>query len=129
MGYGLGASSAAAFNVPAAKRAISIMGDGGFWHNGLSSGIGNAVFQQSDGVIVIVDNYYASATGGGTSCLARREPDRSTSNPIEAPCAVGDAMECRWIAHRAAKVRATIEGAHHRRQGPQGHHRAVRSAC
>ncbi|MGH6922601.1 MAG: thiamine pyrophosphate-dependent enzyme, partial [Propylenella sp.] len=34
MGYGLGPASASAFNVPAKKRAISIMGDGGFWHNG-----------------------------------------------------------------------------------------------
>src|SRR5690606_7794395 len=35
MGYGLGAAAAGALNVPAGKRAISIMGDGGFWHNGL----------------------------------------------------------------------------------------------
>ena len=60
----LGVSSAAAFNVEGSKRSIAIMGDGGFWHNGLSSGIGNAVFNQSDGVIVIVDNNYAAATGG-----------------------------------------------------------------
>ena len=37
MGYGLGPASASAFNVPAKKRPISIMGDGGFWHNGLNS--------------------------------------------------------------------------------------------
>jgi indolepyruvate ferredoxin oxidoreductase alpha subunit len=30
------------------KRAISVMGDGGFWHNGLTSGIANAVFNKSD---------------------------------------------------------------------------------
>ena len=29
------------------KRAIAVMGDGGFWHNGLTSGIGNAVFNQA----------------------------------------------------------------------------------
>ena len=68
MGYGLGAASSAAF--PAAdvdgapKRAISLMGDGGFWHNGLTSGIGNAAFNQTDGVTIIVDNGYAAATGG-----------------------------------------------------------------
>jgi len=32
------------------------MGDGGFWHNGLTSGIGNAVFNKSDGLVVVVDN-------------------------------------------------------------------------
>ena len=100
MGYGLGASSAAAFNVPAAKRPISIMGDGGFWHNGLSSGIGNAVFNKYDGVIVIVDNYYASATGGQDILSSRAEnPDRSTNNPIDrAVRGVGVQWCARWIA-------------------------------
>ena len=85
MGYGLGAASSAAFNVKGAKRAISIMGDGGFWHNGLTSGIGNAVFNKYDGVIVIVDNYYSSATGG-QDILSSRAPNamRVTNNPIEA---------------------------------------------
>ncbi|MFL6661680.1 MAG: thiamine pyrophosphate-dependent enzyme [Rhizobacter sp.] len=64
MGYGLGAAGAAALNVPAGKRAISVMGDGGFWHNGLTSGIANAVFNRSDNLTVVVDNSYTSATGG-----------------------------------------------------------------
>jgi indolepyruvate ferredoxin oxidoreductase alpha subunit len=65
MGYGLGWAGAAAFNTPgAARRTISIMGDGGFWHNGLTSGVGNAVFNQSDSVLVVVDNSYTAATGG-----------------------------------------------------------------
>ena len=48
MGYGLGPSSAALNVSPNGvnKRTISIMGDGGFWHNGLASGIGNAVFNE-----------------------------------------------------------------------------------
>ena len=65
MGYGLGAASAAALSGgQGGKRSISIMGDGGFWHNGLTSGIGNAVFNRHDSVMVIVDNGYAAATGG-----------------------------------------------------------------
>jgi indolepyruvate ferredoxin oxidoreductase alpha subunit len=65
MGYGLGWAGAAAFNTPgAARRTISIMGDGGFWHNGLTSGVGNAVFNQSDSVLIVVDNSYTAATGG-----------------------------------------------------------------
>jgi indolepyruvate ferredoxin oxidoreductase alpha subunit len=40
------------------------MGDGGFWHNGLTSGVGNAVFNQSDSLLVVVDNSYTAATGG-----------------------------------------------------------------
>ena len=63
MGYGLGASSAAAFQVPAGKRALSVMGDGGFWHNGLVNGVGNAVYNKHDSVTVIVDNHYSAVTG------------------------------------------------------------------
>ena len=40
------------------------MGDGGFWHNGLTSGIANAVFNRSDNLTIVVDNNYTSATGG-----------------------------------------------------------------
>ena len=64
MGYGLGAASSAALPGANGRRAISLMGDGGFWHNGLTSGISNAVFNQTDGVTIIVDNGYAAATGG-----------------------------------------------------------------
>src|SRR5690606_41971681 len=71
MGYGLGASSAAAFTVPSSKRSISIRGDGGFWHNGLASGIGNAVFNKYDGVIIIIDNFYSAATGGQDNLSSR----------------------------------------------------------
>lgn len=114
MGYGLGASSAAAFNVPAAKRPISIMGDGGFWHNGLASGIGNAVFNKYDGVIVIVDNYYSSATGGQDILSSRAEnPDRSTNNPIDAAVR---GVGVKWVrtidrTYDVARVRAVLEEA------------------
>jgi indolepyruvate ferredoxin oxidoreductase, alpha subunit len=65
MGYGLGWAGAAAFNTKEThRRTISIMGDGGFWHNGLTSGVGNAVFNRSDSVLVVVDNSYTAATGG-----------------------------------------------------------------
>ena len=64
MGYGLGAASGAAFNGGARRRPVALMGDGGFWHNGLTSGIANAVFNRHDGVTIIVDNGYSAATGG-----------------------------------------------------------------
>jgi indolepyruvate ferredoxin oxidoreductase alpha subunit len=65
MGYGLGWAGAAAFNsAETEKRTLSIMGDGGFWHNGLTSGVGNAVFNKSDSVLIVVDNSYTAATGG-----------------------------------------------------------------
>ncbi|GAA5232231.1 indolepyruvate ferredoxin oxidoreductase subunit alpha [Verticiella sediminum] len=84
MGYGLGAAGAAALNAPAGKRAISVMGDGGFWHNGLTSGIANAVFNRSDNLTVVVDNSYTSATGGqDILSSAAQNPTRSTGHDIE----------------------------------------------
>jgi indolepyruvate ferredoxin oxidoreductase alpha subunit len=83
MGYGLGPASASAFNVPASKRPISVLGDGGFWHNGLASSIGNAVFNKHDGVTLIVDNYYSAATGGQDIPSSRAlNPRRQTNNSI-----------------------------------------------
>jgi indolepyruvate ferredoxin oxidoreductase alpha subunit len=114
MGYGLGASSAAAFNVPASRRPISIMGDGGFWHNGLASGIGNAVFNKYDGVIIIVDNYYSAATGGQDILSSRAvNRRRATNNPIEAAVR---GVGVKWLrtldrTYDVARARATIEEA------------------
>ncbi|PXA98085.1 indolepyruvate ferredoxin oxidoreductase [Nostoc sp. 3335mG] len=83
MGYGLGTAGASAFK-PRDKRAIAIMGDGGFWHNGLTSGIGNAVFNQDDNLTIIVDNGYSAATGGQDVLSSRaKPPNRKTNNPIE----------------------------------------------
>jgi indolepyruvate ferredoxin oxidoreductase, alpha subunit len=64
MGYGLGAAGASALGTEGGKRAVAVMGDGGFWHNGLTSGIGNAVFNKHDDLTVIIDNGYSAATGG-----------------------------------------------------------------
>jgi indolepyruvate ferredoxin oxidoreductase alpha subunit len=84
MGYGLGAAGASALNVKAGKRAIAMMGDGGFWHNGLTSGVGNAVFNKSDNVLIIVDNGYSAATGGqDIPSSFHVQPNRSTQNSIE----------------------------------------------
>ena len=62
------------------KRSIAVMGDGGFWHNGLTSGIGNAVFNKHDGVFVIVDNFYTSATGGQDILSSRATNKRRDTN-------------------------------------------------
>jgi len=83
MGYGLGWAGASAFNTESDRRTISVMGDGGFWHNGLSSGVGNAVFNKNDNVLVIIDNNYSAATGGQDILSSRGpHPGRSTGHEI-----------------------------------------------
>jgi indolepyruvate ferredoxin oxidoreductase alpha subunit len=39
------------------------MGDGGFWHNGLITGVASNLFNKGDGVLIVMQNGYASATG------------------------------------------------------------------
>jgi indolepyruvate ferredoxin oxidoreductase alpha subunit len=63
LGYGLGLASNSGIAPMFGNRTVTIMGDGGFWHNGLTSGIANAVFNKSDGILVIMKNGYTSATG------------------------------------------------------------------
>ena len=114
MGYGLGPASASAFNVKAGKRAIALIGDGGFWHNGLTSGIGNAVFNKSDGVVMVVDNHYSAATGGQDLLSSRASNrSRSTKHPISAAV---KGMGVEWVReiHRTydvARVRDTLKEA------------------
>lgn len=85
MGYGLGWAGAAALNSrDTARRTLSFMGDGGFWHNGLTSGVGNAVFNRTDNVLVVVDNSYSAATGGQDLLSSKAlNPLRSTRHGIE----------------------------------------------
>ncbi|HTM61380.1 MAG TPA: indolepyruvate ferredoxin oxidoreductase subunit alpha, partial [Burkholderiales bacterium] len=63
LGYGLGLASNSAVHPAMARRSVTIMGDGGFWHNGLTTGIANSVFNKNDGILVIMKNGYSSATG------------------------------------------------------------------
>ncbi|WP_158967768.1 thiamine pyrophosphate-dependent enzyme [Chachezhania sediminis] len=83
MGYGLGPAGNAAFDGGGERRPVSIIGDGGFWHNGLSSSFGTMAFNKSDGVAIIVDNFYSAATGGQDIMSSRAtNPTKSTRNPI-----------------------------------------------
>ena len=63
LGYGLGLASSSGVGPMLSRRTLSIMGDGGFWHNGFTSGVVNAVCNGQDSVLVILKNGYTSATG------------------------------------------------------------------
>ena len=114
MGYGLGPASNAAFDGGGDKRPISIIGDGGFWHNGLSSSIGNAVFNKADGVTIVVDNYYSAATGGQDILSSRaNNPTKSTQHPIAKAV---EAVGVEWVrqidrTYDVGKVQETLKEA------------------
>jgi indolepyruvate ferredoxin oxidoreductase alpha subunit len=114
MGYGLGGAGAAALSAAGGKRAVALVGDGGFWHNGLASSVGNAVFNKSDNVLIVVDNGYSAATGGqDVLSSAAGNSMRATRNPIEkAVRGVG----VKWVrtltrTYDVAKMRDTLREA------------------
>lgn len=114
MGFGLGPASNAAFDGGGERRPISILGDGGFWHNGLTSSIGNAVYNKSDGVVMIVDNYYSAATGGQDILSSRAEnKSKSTQHSIESAVR---GVGVKWVrqidrTYDVTKVRDTLKDA------------------
>ena len=63
LGYGLSLASSGAVGPSLGQSNVAIMGDGGFWHNGFTSGVINARWNEYDSVLVILDNGYAAATG------------------------------------------------------------------
>jgi indolepyruvate ferredoxin oxidoreductase alpha subunit len=88
LGYGLGLASNSAVNPMFRRRSVTIMGDGGFWHNGLTSGVANAVFNKDDGILVIMKNGYSSATGtqelpSSPQHSAHKAPDMSIERALQ----------------------------------------------
>jgi indolepyruvate ferredoxin oxidoreductase alpha subunit len=63
LGYGMSLASRAGVSPVMQRRTLSIMGDGGFWHNGLLTGVQSALFNQDDAVLLIFKNGYSAATG------------------------------------------------------------------
>ncbi len=63
LGYGMSLASRAGVSPMMKQRTLSIMGDGGFWHNGLLTGVQSALFNGDDAVLMIFKNGYTSATG------------------------------------------------------------------
>ena len=85
LGYGMSLASAAAVSGTQATRPVSVMGDGGFWHNGLITGVAGAVFNKDDSVLVVMNNGYSSATGQQDILSSKEEQDgRGRGLDIEA---------------------------------------------
>jgi indolepyruvate ferredoxin oxidoreductase alpha subunit len=63
LGYGMSLASRAGVSPMLKRRALAVMGDGGFWHNGLLTGVQSALFNGDDAVLLIMKNGYTSATG------------------------------------------------------------------
>jgi indolepyruvate ferredoxin oxidoreductase alpha subunit len=97
LGYGMSLASAAGVAPLQAKRPVAVMGDGGFWHNGLLSGVASNLMNKGDGVLIIMKNGYASATGTQELISSPEEEARAT--------AAGQST-----AHTNATIESTLSG-------------------
>jgi indolepyruvate ferredoxin oxidoreductase alpha subunit len=114
LGYGLGLASASALPSQFGDRpVVTVMGDGGFWHNGLSSGVSNAVFNRHNDVMLIMDNGYTAATGGQDIPSSRGAPPGGGKRLVIAATLAG--MGVTWVktlnSYRVTKVRDALKEA------------------
>jgi indolepyruvate ferredoxin oxidoreductase alpha subunit len=113
LGYGMSLASAAAVGPNMTRRPIAVMGDGGFWHNGLITGVASSTFNNGDGVLIVMQNGYASATG--QQYLPSSTAHRSGTPPgISIEKAVR-ALGVKWLrtvrTYSVAKMVATLKEA------------------
>ena len=121
LGYGMSMASAAAVKNFSARRPVAIMGDGGFWHNGLLSGVSSTLLNQGDGVLVIMKNGYTSATGTQETVST---PGSESKRVAEGGSATGSektientlaGMGVQWIRtvhnYRVSKVKGVLQEA------------------
>jgi len=113
LGYGMSLASAAAVSATQKKRPISVMGDGGFWHNGLITGVAGAIFNRDDSVLVVMNNGYASATGqqeivSSVEAAGGRGPGVDIATALKS---LGVGWIKRVRTYRVAGVAATLRAA------------------
>jgi indolepyruvate ferredoxin oxidoreductase alpha subunit len=99
LGYGMSLASRAGVSPMMQRRTLAIMGDGGFWHNGLLTGVQSALFNGDDAVLLIFKNGYTSATG---------TQDIISTPEEEAKAAVSDKGTS--LAHTDQTIEQTLNG-------------------
>jgi indolepyruvate ferredoxin oxidoreductase alpha subunit len=84
------------------RRTLAVMGDGGFWHNGLLTGVQAALFNGDDAVLLIMKNGYTSATG--TQDILNT-PDDAAKAEAERQARVHQSL-----AHKNRAIEDTLQG-------------------
>ncbi|MBL0090669.1 MAG: indolepyruvate ferredoxin oxidoreductase subunit alpha [Ideonella sp.] len=102
LGYGMSLASRAGVSPMMQRRSLAIMGDGGFWHNGLLTGVQAALFNGDDAVLIIMKNGYTSATG--TQDILNT-PDDEAKAEAEAHANLHQSL-----AHKNQSIEDTLKG-------------------
>jgi len=93
-------ASAAGVGPMMTRRTLAIMGDGGFWHNGLLSGVQSALFNHDDVVLLILKNGYTSATG----------TQEILSSPEDDPVIVEKSRHVQSLTENNRAIEETLQG-------------------
>ena len=123
LGYGMSLASRAGVSPMLERRTLAVMGDGGFWHNGLITGVQSALFNGDDAVLVILKNGYTSATGtqeiistpadDAKDAAADKSESRVHENQVIEQTLKGIGVE--WLrtvdSYDVTKMRATFDDA------------------
>ncbi len=123
LGYGMSLASRAGVSPMMGRRTLAVMGDGGFWHNGLLTGVQSALFNGDDAVLLIFKNGYTSATGTQeiistpTQALKDKAGDKTESlvhkNQVIEKTLAG--IGVKWLrtvhSYRVEEMRRTLEEA------------------
>jgi indolepyruvate ferredoxin oxidoreductase alpha subunit len=99
LGYGMSLASRAGVSPVMQRRTLAVMGDGGFWHNGLLTGVQSALFNGDDAVLVIFKNGYSSATGTQELISTPHEAAKSSSMD-----------RSRSLVHTNRTIESTLQG-------------------
>ena len=102
LGYGMSLASRAGVSPMLQRRTLAIMGDGGFWHNGLLTGVQSALFSGDDAVLLIMKNGYTSATG--TQDILNTPDDEAKAE------AQREGGLHQSLAHKNRIIEATLKG-------------------
>jgi indolepyruvate ferredoxin oxidoreductase alpha subunit len=102
LGYGMSLASRAGVSPMMQRRTLAIMGDGGFWHNGLLTGVQAALFNGDDAVLMIMKNGYTSATG--TQDILST-PDEQAKAEAAAHAALHQSL-----VHKNRTIETTLQG-------------------
>ena len=95
LGYGMSLAANSAVSTTQERRPFTVMGDGGFWHNGLLTGVAGSVFNSDDSVLVVMNNGYSSATGAQDLPSSRpKDLGRGKGLPIDKAL---KALGVKWV--------------------------------
>jgi indolepyruvate ferredoxin oxidoreductase alpha subunit len=123
LGFGMSLASRAGVSPHMSRRVLAIMGDGGFWHNGIVTGVQAALLNGDDAVLLIFKNGYTSATGtqdiiSTPSEDAKFNADDKGQSLVHTNQTIENALQglgVKWMrvvnSYKVAEMRATLEEA------------------